>query len=157
MSGANHVNFISLYERWSIERILQTRQQGKPFLSSTLEAYLDVGDFVELQDTATGEGSQIGLIFDVASHDPSDLSHTLQDQIENSRWVQVNLWVLSKHPHQGDPSSAHVNLPPEYIRTTNVKWVPETYICDVSFIFHITDILDGRYPNTQGLKNVCYC
>ena len=159
MSAANDINFGS--ERWSVEQILRTRQQGKPFLSSRLEVYLDVGDFVEFKDTATGEGSQIGLILDVASHDPSDgLSHAfLEDQMESTRWVQVNLWVLSHQQtaYQAEPSTAHVNLPSECIRTTNVKWVPETYICDVSFIFHIIDILHGRYPNTKGLKNVFFC
>ena len=61
---------IGLFERWSVETILQTRQLGKPFLYSTLEDYLDVGDFVEFKHTATGEESQIGLIFDVALHHP---------------------------------------------------------------------------------------
>ena len=86
MSAANNVNFVGLFECCSVKNILQTRQQGKPFLSSTLEAYLDVGDFEEFKHTVTGKETQIELIFDVALHDPSEglLYSFLEERKENT-------------------------------------------------------------------------
>ena len=44
-----HLTNFSLSERWDVTTIMQQRKQGSPFLSSSLEAYLDVGDTVALK------------------------------------------------------------------------------------------------------------
>ena len=158
-SSTSNANFVGTHERWAIERILQTRQQGKPFLSSKLEAYLELGNFVQLQHPLTVSAafsSQIGLIVDAS---PNQLDHHYQfeEARESTYWIQLNWWIPVQHTYTADPPLSHVNLPPEYVRTTNVQWVPETHINDVAFIFHIMDIFHGRYPNTKGLKNVYFC
>ena len=56
--------------------------------------------------------------------------------------------------HAGENS---VSLPHELIQTDLVQWIPATFILDVAFIFHITDILNGNYFHTEGVKHAYFC
>ena len=141
----------ALPERWTVQEIMAPRQQGTPFLSCALEAYLDVGDFVALKHNVSVTPdltSSLGLIIKVG--ESRTMTNTATRQ-ENVRWVKLNWWIVADNTFSPE-TLAHVSLPTESIRTNYVQWVPENLISDVAFIFHLEDLLDGKYPNTHGLK-----
>ena len=58
----------SLSERWELERITQQQMiRGKPFLSSSFDAYVDVGDIVTMKysiNVMQSIRAKVGIIFD---------------------------------------------------------------------------------------------
>ena len=73
-------------------------------------------------------------------------------------WIQLNWWVgglinsfIPPAPH------SHVALPPEIVRSNMVVWIPSSIISDIVFVFHYTNIINGVYGNTHGLKNTYFC
>ena len=149
-------------ERWNIQRILQMPvKQGKPFLSKTLGAYLDIGDFVEVEHDVNITPlirTRYGLIVGVKPSNDINNSWDPTSTDDTAKWVQINWWVsTTNNIFTPVPSFEHVALPTELIRTNYVQWVPEHMILDVCFIFHIEDILSGYYGHTHGMRNVFFC
>ena len=74
----------------------------------------------------------------------------------STQWIQINWWIPAQHNFNPPDEYKHVSIPPELIRTNYVQWIPAKYIDEIAFIFHIDDILHGKYLNTHGLKNVYF-
>ena len=155
-------------ERLDLSQLQQRRSQGFPFLSTSLGAYLDTGDTVVFKYPV-----KIAPPFSVETKIGSILAVDTQQNLLNqsnirfcsnpsafplhTQWIQVNWWILSHNNNNTDPFFPHVAIPLEIIRTSYVQWIPLLYISDIAFIFHIQDVLHGKYANTHGLKNVFVC
>ena len=112
----------ALPERWTVQEIMAPRQQGTPFLSCALEAYLDVGDFVALKHNVSVTPdltSSLGLIIKVG--ESRTMTNTATRQ-ENVRWVKLNWWIVADNTFSPE-TLAHVSLPTQSIRTNYVQWV----------------------------------
>ena len=155
-------------ERLDLSQLQQRRLQGFQFLSTSLGAYLDTGDTVVFKYPV-----KIAPPFSVETKIGSILAVDTQQNLLNqsnirfcsnpsafplhTQWIQVNWWILSHDNNNTDPFFPHVAIPLEIIRTSYVQWIPLLYISDIAFIFHIQDVLHGKYANTHGLKNVFVC
>lgn len=158
-------------EEWSVNQILQSKQQGSPILSSVLGAYLDVGDCVQLSRIVnffSTHRSAIGSILEISDNNNSPetqtetainhTAHVIPTDQNYLRWVRINWWLTEDFEFgTQDAPPTHVSLPTEIVRTNQVQWIPVSMITDIVHIFHLQDLLDGRYANTGGLRNVFYC
>ena len=132
----------ALPERWTLQEIMRPWQQGTPFLSCALKDYLDVGYFVALKQNVSVTPdltSSLGQIVEVGE------SRTMNTE-ENVRWVKLNWWIVADNSFSPDTPLAHISLPTKAIQTNYAQWVPGNLIFDVAFIFHLEDLLVGKYP-----------
>ena len=83
-----------------------------------------------------------------------DFCTSLQVFHNETIWILVNWWLCGDIEHARENSVA---LPHKLIQTDLVQWIPATFILDVAFIFHITNILDGDYLHTEGVKYAYFC
>ena len=51
----------------------------------------------------------------------------------------------------------NVALPQELVHTDLVQWIPVSFVSDIAFIFHISDLLREKYLHTDGVKNAFFC
>ena len=154
----------SLSERWEIARITQQQLiRGKPFRSSSFDAYMDVGDIVTMKyniNVMQSISAKVGIIFDTDTQQNLEDLHPLNnDENPVSRWIRVNWWVESSSRQNTLEShvSNYAALPAKLIRTNIIQWVPESLTEDVAFVFHINDIINGKFAHTKGLNNVYFC
>ena len=160
-------------EQWSWHQLNQEENQaiGAPFLAE-LGSYLDVSvDVVFKEEICVTSRSndhqfncKVGHIISVRQQ-----SNLMAQRIHfcprpeyysnNSFWVRVNLWINCHSDSflQEDNDFVHLALPKEMICSNLVIWIPAVIICDVAFIFHITDIISGKYMYTNGVRNAYFC
>ena len=55
------------------------------------------------------------------------------------------------------PQDINIALPQELIRADLVQWIPTSFVVDVTFIFHVTDLLPGKYLHTNGVIYAFFC
>ena len=155
---------------WEFLTQRQHLKKSSPFLSS-MGAYLDIGDDVVLKFDLVGKCDEllvpnarccVGRILSVSSQDnlqQQNIHFCTQPNLfyPNSTWIQINLWFEGFFENYIPPPSLnHIALPTEIVRSYLILWVPASFIKNIAFIFHHTDIINGKIPHTNGVKNAYF-
>ena len=167
----NLINYLLPAETWQWNVLgQQTYQvQGTPFLSS-IGVYLDIGDHVCFKQTIriiqpeqTNLSCRIGKVISVKKQEDLVRQNipiaTEQRHFTNNQcyWVLINWWIEGSSSVQPASPQSYVGLPREMIQSNLVQWIPAYLISDVAFVFHASDIVRGKYPHTEGVRNAFYC
>ena len=122
---------------------------------------MDVGDIVTMKysiNVMQSIRAKVGIIFDTDIQQNMQHLHPNNDGNPASRWIRVNWWVESARQNILESHlSNYAALPAELIRTNIIQWVPESLTEDVAFVFHVNDIINGKFVHTKGLNNVYFC